>query len=173
MPIKRKLKLATKIKRLIPKGKKVLFVCVGTDRSTGDSLGPLVGTALKKLKFDVLGTLDEPVHAMNIAETLTQIEKNYPNHFVIAVDASLGDFKNVGDIEVACGALKPGEGVGKELPTVGDAHIYGIVNVGGFMEYFVLQNTRLSFVMKMASQIADACHKAIRGKGRGRVRKGT
>jgi len=42
------------------------------------------------------------------------------------------------------------------LPPVGDMHITGIVNVGGFMEYFVLQNTRLSLVMKMSHIIAEA-----------------
>jgi hypothetical protein len=30
----------------------------------------------------------------------------------------------------------------------------GIVNVGGFMEYMILQNTRLSLVMKMAEIIS-------------------
>lgn len=38
----------------------------------------------------------------------------------------------------------------------------GIVNVGGFMEYFVLQNTRLSLVMNMANVIGDALHLALR-----------
>ena len=33
-------------------------------------------------------------------------------------------------------------------------HIIGIVNVGGFMEYLVLQNTRLSLVMRMADVIS-------------------
>ncbi|MGB4008573.1 MAG: DUF1256 domain-containing protein, partial [Bacillota bacterium] len=33
-------------------------------------------------------------------------------------------------------------------------HITGIVNVGGFMEYLVLQNTRLSLVIRMAEAIA-------------------
>ncbi|QDS35870.1 spore protease YyaC [Brevibacillus brevis] len=172
MTMKRKLRLATQIKRVIPKGKRVLFVCVGTDRSTGDSLGPLVGTALKKSKLDVLGTLDDPVHALNISETLSEIERNYPNHFVIAIDACLGAFSSVGNIEVACSALKPGAGVGKDLPPLGDVNIQGIVNVGGFMEYFVLQNTRLSMVMKMASTIADACEEAVRGKKNRRANKG-
>ena len=42
----------------------------------------------------------------------------------------------------------------KKLPAVGDLHIHGIVNLNGFMEFFVLQNTRLSLVMKMADVIA-------------------
>lgn len=44
----------------------------------------------------------------------------------------------------------------KELPEVGEIHLTGIVNVSGFMEFFVLQNTRLNLVMKMAKTIAEA-----------------
>ncbi|MEW6230356.1 MAG: DUF1256 domain-containing protein, partial [Bacillota bacterium] len=35
-------------------------------------------------------------------------------------------------------------------------HVTGIVNVGGYMEYLVLQNTRLCLVMRMAEVIATA-----------------
>lgn len=154
--------LAEKIKTIKPRGKKVLFVCVGTDRSTGDSLGPIVGTRLKGRGYEVLGTIDEPVHAANLSETLSLIESKYPDHFVIAIDASLGRQKEVGNIKVAHGPLFPGSGVGKSLPPVGDARIVGCVNVGGFMEYFVLQNTRLSRVLRMADEIFQAITKAIR-----------
>jgi len=52
--------------------------------------------------------------------------------------------------------------VNKDLPPVGDIHMTGIVNVGGFMEYFVLQNTRLNLVVKMADIIAGCISTAIR-----------
>ena len=55
---------------------------------------------------------------------------------------------------------KPGAGVNKQLPEVGDIHITGIVNVSGFMEFFVLQNTRLNLVMKMAKTIANGIYQA-------------
>jgi len=61
---------------------------------------------------------------------------------------------SIGYITVGEGPLKPGAGVNKELPQVGDAYITGVVNVGGFMEYLVLQNTRLSLVIRMADAIA-------------------
>ena len=35
-------------------------------------------------------------------------------------------------------------------------HITGLVNVGGYMEYLVLQSTRLSIVFKMAEIISAA-----------------
>jgi putative sporulation protein YyaC len=57
--------------------------------------------------------------------------------------------------------VRPGAGVNKELPPVGDIHMTGIVNVGGFMEYFVLQNTRLNLVVKMSEIIAQSLLKAV------------
>ena len=58
-------------------------------------------------------------------------------------------------LNIGMGSLQPGAGVNKRLPQVGDVYITGIVNVGGFMEYFVLQNTRLSLVTKMAAVICE------------------
>lgn len=135
----------------------VVIICIGTDRSTGDALGPLVGTNLRRYHlsgYHLYGTLDQPVHAMNLAETVNEIETQFNNPFIIAIDACLGQLSSVGCIQVANGPLKPGAGVNKDLPSVGDMHVTGIVNVGGFMEYFVLQNTRLSLVMNMSEIIA-------------------
>jgi putative sporulation protein YyaC len=140
------------------------IVCVGTDRSTGDSLGPLVGTALSReynSLFDLYGTLDEPVHAMNLGDTLMKIMRSSLQPFIIAVDACLGQVSSVGCIQVGSGPVRPGAGVNKELPPVGDIHMTGIVNVGGFMEYFVLQNTRLNLVVKMSEIIAQSLLKAV------------
>ncbi|NPV26804.1 MAG: spore protease YyaC [Firmicutes bacterium] len=136
-----------------------VVICIGTDRSTGDSLGPLVGSKLKDITRGVLhvyGTLDEPVHATNLNETLEAIAEKYKDPFVIAIDACLGRLESVGYISLGVGPLKPGAGVKKDLPPIGNIHLTGIVNVGGYMEFLVLQNTRLSLVMKMANQIASS-----------------
>lgn len=132
----------------------ILILCIGTDRSTGDSLGPLIGTNLLKYDppFRVAGCLDQPVHAANLSETLEQIRLD-PPRLTVAIDASLGNMDGVGIVNIGAGALQPGAGVNKRLPQVGDIYITGIVNVGGFMEYFVLQNTRLSLVVRMADVI--------------------
>jgi putative sporulation protein YyaC len=144
--------------------REIVCICIGTDRSTGDSLGPLVGTLLKKEApsgLTVYGTLDEPVHALNLTETLDKINKKHVGTTVLAVDACLGQLKSVGWIQLGLGPIKPGAGVNKDLPEVGQIHITGIVNVAGFMEYFVLQNTRLSLVMKMAEIIASSICKTL------------
>jgi putative sporulation protein YyaC len=134
----------------------LIIMCIGTDRSTGDALGPLVGERLHKVceYAQVMGNLEKPVHAGNLVEVLDDLRNTHKNPFIIAIDASLGRSENIGTIKIAQGALKPGAGVNKNLPPVGDFHITGIVNVGGFMEYLVLQNTRLFTVMKMVDIIS-------------------
>lgn len=137
--------------------KEIIFLGVGSDRSTGDSLGPLVGSCLKELgiKQDmVLGTLEKPVHAVNLKTKLEFIEHNFKNPFVVAVDAALGRLKNVGQIKIEEGPLFPGAAVNKVLPRAGDIHITGTVNVSGCLEYLVLQNTRLSLVVNLARTIS-------------------
>ncbi len=142
----------------------IVIVCIGTDRSTGDSLGPLVGTMLTKRRLDgitIYGTLNQPVHALNLSDTLNEINERFTHPFIIAIDACLGQHTSIGTIQVADGPMKPGAGVNKDLPPVGHMHITGIVNVGGFMEYLVLQNTRLSIVMRMAEVIADGLIRSL------------
>jgi putative sporulation protein YyaC len=137
--------------------KDLVFICIGTDRSTGDSLGPWIGTGLKKAGYkNVYGDLENPVHAINLKTTQSLIQKEHKDKLVIAFDACLGQVASVGCINIAKGPVKPGAGVNKDLGEVGDIHITGIVNVGGFMEYFVLQNTRLNLVVKMVEVITNA-----------------
>ncbi|RSK29185.1 spore protease YyaC [Bacillus sp. HMF5848] len=163
--------ISTKLQQLLPTSvtRPVAIVCIGTDRSTGDSLGPLIGTKLLERKtplFHIYGTLAEPIHAVNMEEQLLQIKTKHYNPFIIGIDACLGRLNSVGVISIGEGPVKPGAGVNKELPAVGDAHITGIVNVSGFMEFFVLQNTRLHLVMKMADTISQGIYHAAIAKGR-------
>lgn len=135
----------------------LVVVCIGTDRSTGDALGPLVGTTLMKAynkKFDIYGNLENPVHAMNLKEITETIYTKHDKPFIIAIDACLGKVSNIGKVRMQEGPVRPGAGVNKDLNPIGDANITGIVNVGGFMEYLVLQNTRLHLVTKMAEVIS-------------------
>lgn len=152
--------LAVSIRNVIQTAKNdgydIVVLCIGTDRSTGDSLGPLTGTKLKTLNLfpHIYGTLDDPVHATNLETMLKSINTTVPRPFVLAVDACLGKLENVGCVTLGHGSVKPGAAVNKDLPAVGNAYITGIVNVGGFMEHMVLQSTRLNLVMKMADTIA-------------------
>lgn len=145
-------------------GEPIIVMCIGTDRSIGDALGPLIGTELSQAghrRYEVLGTLDSPVHASNLTQTLNWVTANYESPLIFAVDACLGRSESVGMISIGRGSVKPGAGVNKTLPAVGQVYLTGVVNVGGYMEYFVLQNTRLSLVMRMAQVAAKGISQGL------------
>lgn len=142
----------------------IVILCIGSDRSTGDSLGPLIGYKLNKYcppGIAIYGTLTEPVHAMNLEAILNEIENLYINPFVIAIDAALGSADHVGYITLGTGPLKPGLGVNKNLPCTGNVHITGIVNFSGMLDSLLLQTTRLSTVMSLADVITNGILQAL------------
>ena len=138
--------------------RETVFLCIGTDRSTGDSLGPLSGYKLKQMKLPgaaVFGTLDRPVHAMNLEHYLEVLKVCYSDALIVAVDASVGNREHVGFVTLGKGALKPGLGVSKELRAVGDIFITGIVGSCTSYDPLYLQSVRLSVVMQMADCISS------------------
>lgn len=142
-------------------GQEVSFVCIGTDCSTGDAFGPLVGSALQARGWsNVNGTMEKPLDAKRIA-----LEGIHPptGTIVITIDACLGRPESIGMFAVAEGPLKPGEGIGLKLDPVGDYSIAGVVNQQGPRPYRTLQVTSLHLVMRMAESAAAAIDAALRG----------
>lgn len=139
-----------------------VILCIGTDRATGDCLGPLVGEQLLNYNnnFNVLGTLSFPVHALNLRQAISLIHSEISNPFVIAVDAALGSRSHVGYISVSNCPIAPGKGVNKNLPAIGNISITGIVNMLS-RNPSLLQSTRLHTVKVLADCIADALKYSI------------
>lgn len=150
-------------------GDKYVILCIGTDRFIGDCLGPLTGTLLSKLNLPIpiVGTLENPVHAINLKKTVAHIKADYRNYKVLAIDACLGINQSIGYIQVREGSIQPGRGVGKKLSYVGDLSIIGIVDEaeesenGEYENYLRINNVRLSLVMKMAETIAKGIYSAF------------
>ncbi len=138
--------------------REIVILCIGTDRATGDCLGPLVGEHLKETvpSLSVYGTLAAPIHALNLEETITIIHTKHKNPFIIAIDASLGVSDHIGFVTLSSTPLQPGKGVNKKLPAIGNLSITGIVNVAGFPSSILLQSTRLYTVMALANCISEA-----------------
>ncbi|MCD7779033.1 MAG: spore protease YyaC [Clostridiales bacterium] len=159
--VKVKNTLKVMIREKISEYSHIAVLCIGTDRVTGDSLGPFVGNKLKNSFIcSVYGTIRNPVHAKNLSAVLKTISEN-GNPLIIAVDAALG--QRIGSIAVADEGIKPGTALNKNLPLSGSIGITGIVNSdGGGMR--ALQNTRLSSVLDMSEIIADGIIGAVAGE---------
>lgn len=105
-----------------------VFFLVGANSSTGDALGPFVGWFLKRKGFTGIykGDLNDPVHATNLKEKLSEVwyqaMRLGKQPYIIAVDAAVG---RAGRVTVNRGPLKPGAGMGKSLPAVGNVHVMG------------------------------------------------
>lgn len=156
--------LCSELNPIIKQKRPIIFLCIGTDRSTGDSMGPLVGDKLKFLIRDrvhLYGNLEYPVHAKNLSDTIKEINLQYTDPYIVAIDACLGSIQNVGKIFVERKALNPGAAMNKNLPPVGDLSITGIVNISGTLEFMVLQNTRLHIVMNLADIISKGIYHFI------------
>lgn len=137
---------------------KTIIVCIGTDKCIGDCLGPLVGTLLEEKFFPlkVFGTLESPIHALNLDKKITKILKTYPGYKILAIDACLGDSKSIGEIHVRNEPIHPGKGVGKSLRSVGDMSIIAIVDSSENIDLFTSRPIRLSFILDMSKVIVDS-----------------
>lgn len=137
----------------------ILFLCIGTDRSTGDCLGPLIGYKLNAGRMEhiaVMGTLDRPVHALNLEYCIQKMKTCHSDSIVVAIDAAVGKAEHIGYVTLGRGALKPGLGVRKNLDEVGDLFITGVVGTVDERNLADLQNVRLSVVMKLADYISKS-----------------
>lgn len=160
----------------------LVLLCIGTDKVTGDSLGPFVGHRLEqyvevlmqqypssqKPWVKVYGTLQHPVHAVNLEETLLIIQKEtmragyHPEDcLVLVVDASLGYEKHLGYVTLSNQPLRPGEGVKKKLPHVGQISITGIIGESrssSSKSQMVLRRTKLYDLIQLSDFISDGIY---------------
>ena len=134
-------------------------LCVGSDLSVGDSLGPLVGTILKdslsRHNIFVYGTLSKPITAKEVKYMNSFLAATHPDQKVIAVDAAVGLANDIGLIKISHRGLRPGSGADKKLEKVGDVSILGIVAEKSLFNYALFSSTRLNMIYRMANIIAN------------------
>lgn len=85
-----------------PTFKKPVFVCIGSDLVLGDSLGPLIGTLLRKknLSSYVYGTLNFPITAKEVEYARVYLKQMHPESIIMAIDAAIGPNDDVGLIKI-------------------------------------------------------------------------
>lgn len=150
----------------------LVFLCIGTDRMTGDCFGPLVGTKIKnKLKdnnifnINIYGSLENNISYTNIEKSLKIINKLHPNAYIIAIDSALSKKENIGKIFVQDGKLTLGMGLNKNKIKIGNANIKAVVGKDyKFSNYnfYALQNISLNSVIKLADIVSEGIVEVIK-----------
>ncbi|MCP8967482.1 spore protease YyaC [Ectobacillus ponti] len=139
-------------------------LCIGSNRVNGDSLGPFVGTLLQGLypeRLTVVGSLREPVDALNLKETLQRLAVP-ADGLLLAVDSIAGTEQYLHQIMVRPGALQPGSGIGTVLPAAGDVSLMGVVMEESENVMRSLSYTSLHVIYEMARAIAGGISLAVR-----------
>lgn len=105
---------------LIDKEREPYFICVGTTRSSLDSVAPKVGTRLEKLGYKVIGTEENQLHGLNIVDRFNEIESiDLSKYQIIAIDGMYAH-KSHKEIIIENRPLRPGGFYKKTLPEIGE-----------------------------------------------------
>ena len=145
---------------------KLIFLCIGTDRITGDSFGPLVGYKLKNLFYGnenikVIGDLANIVNLYNINAIINKIYSEHEKPFLIAIDAAVSNKTKIGRIVVSNSKMNI---AGNKKICVGDISIKGVVSKDlGNLRYNLplLQNVPLNLIMDMADCVVQGIYDVI------------
>ena len=148
------------------KSENVVFVFVGTDSNIGDSLAPLCTTFLNINMGNVFvyGNLNEPITAKEVPFMAKYLKIAHPTSTVVVIDAAVGKKWDVGRVKVQKSGIKPGLGVNKNLPMMGDISIIGVVGEKEDFKNGILPQIRLSKVYCMAKNIAKGIENFLNAK---------
>lgn len=145
----------------------IIFICVGSNKITGDSLGPIVGAKLKQklgTNIAIIGTTETPVNYENIKEINDNIKIKYLNPCVICVDSAMGKNADIGKIIVNWGGITLGKAVNNGIYLESHINIKGVV---GKEEEEILTNFReltlvnKNVIEKMSNEVTEGINKVI------------
>lgn len=109
--------------------KNLVFLCIGTTKIIGDSIGPKVGDKLKQLNVDafVYGNTERQVTAINVEDYAKMIKQRHKEDTVVVIDSALGKTVDIGAIKVTRNGIKPGGAFDKNKDRIGDIGILAVV----------------------------------------------
>ena len=151
------------------KNKKIVFLCIGTNKVVGDSFGPIVGTKLESLlKYNenvaIFGNISMPINALNIKEKLIYINKIYEDRYVVVIDSAVSDKNCVGEIFVTKNEMVLGKGINKEIFKLGDVSIKCSVckdEYDSLSNYKSLLNVSKKFIKTMSDIVSIGIYDVI------------
>lgn len=136
-----------------------VYMCIGTEKVFSDSLGPRVGTLLNERMTKpvfVYGMNDRNITAENLLNSYNFIKAMHPDSQIVVIDAGVGATEQLGSVQLSLGGIVPGAATNKNLPSVGDVGIVGIVAERGMGDFYTLNSSKDKLVSAVARFIADA-----------------
>lgn len=150
----------------------VVFLCVGTDKVIGDSIGPLVGSKLQELfrnynifNINIYGSLKDNVNYINIQNIMNKINKHHKDACIIVIDSALSRKGNIGKIFVSNKATVLGKGLNKNKVEVGDISIKAVVAKDFVLPKYNfknLQDIHLGLILNLSETVANGIFEVIK-----------
>ena len=148
---------------------KITFLCVGTDRIIGDSLGPFVGSKLEILfaennyyNINVFGTLQKNMTYQNILPVINNLDFTTG---IVVVDAALSKKEEIGNIYVSNNKTTLGKGLSKNNIKIGDISIKTAVAKNfkiPYRNFKSLQKTSLNKIIELSDIVSDGIFEVIK-----------
>lgn len=136
-----------------------VYMCIGTEKVFSDSLGPRVGTLLNEKMSTpafVYGLCEQNITAENLLYSYNFIKALHPDSQIVVIDAAVGSADQIGKVQISDGGILPGAATNKNLPSVGDVGIVGIVADKGMDDFYTLNSAKDRLVGQIAQFISEA-----------------
>lgn len=137
------------------KKKNLVFVCIGTPKIVGDSLGPIVGEMLRERNVNayVYGTRRRPITALNLHGYRKMLDTYHRGDIIVAIDATMGALEDVGKLKISDGGLRPAGAFRKNAGKLGDIGIMAIVGEREGDMLLQLKTADPAFIGKLAEDV--------------------
>ena len=143
------------------RGKDLMFVGVGTTKAYLDSCGPKICSELKRNNLTVFGTVEDQFHGTNIERKINVLNDIYKNKFKIAIDSCVSEAKEINSIILDNEGLKPGAGMNKIFPRVGDFSLKIVMSDSAdeIIKYTTTSNCEVNELKEVFNRVDRAVQK--------------
>ena len=137
--------------------KNLVFLCIGTTKIIGDSVGPKVGDKLKQQGIDayVYGNTQRQVTAINVDDYTKMIKTRHKEYIVVVIDSALGKTHDIGDIKITQNGIKPGGAFDKNKERIGDIGILAVVGNADGNRMQELKDRDESFISHLVDKVVE------------------
>lgn len=143
-------------RKVYRQNKNLAFVCIGTNKVMGDSIGPRIGSYLKNTTdLEVYGDLEKNICTKKDIE---KINKKVENKYIIAIDSALSKSSDIGKIYIVEKKISLGNGLNLCKGSIGDISIKVVVaenDNDNYKNFLNLKNVDLSFIQNLTYRIGN------------------